>query len=444
MVKAVNLDYARAPRPGLVFGCLMPAPWLGAAAGLLLAFGPAEALPDRFAPLALAAVHVLALGMLLPVMLGALFQMMPVVAGVSVPFAGRISPFVAAAGAGTAVALAAGFLGAGPTPFRWAAALGGTFLTLAGMLLLSAGVRVAAVDATTRTLAWIGAPLIVTALGGATLAGMFGGLWTVAPNQVLALHVAWGLGGWLAALVTGVATTVLPMFWQAERLPAWLERCLPLGHWGLLLAFSLVMVEQPDGKAARFALLPWLLFAMLVGAYALVATLRARRRHDPQWLLWPVAAASLLTAALLAAIEVLAPNGVPAVLQWWIGVLALVGGGVLPVNAMLGKIVPFLVWLHLRRLLPPRARVPAMQVIISPERQKQQGWLVLASFGLLLALPVAPALLASVAGVLFAVANGWLGVQLLSALRCMRAMRKQGGLPPRVAAAVAEHEAPRG
>ncbi len=124
--------------------------------------------------------------------------------------------------------------------------------------------------------------------------------------------------------------------------------------------------------------------------------------------------------------------------------LALVGGGVLPVNAMLGKIVPFLVWLHLRRLLPPRARVPAMQVIISPEKQKLQGWLVLASFGLLLALPVAPALLASVAGVLFAVANGWLGVQLLSALRCMRAMRKQGGLPPRVAAAVAEHQGPPG
>ncbi|GAA7766556.1 MAG: hypothetical protein COC14_00435 [Burkholderiaceae bacterium] len=442
MVKAVNLDYASAPRPGLVFGCLMPAPWLGVVAGLLLLLGPVDALPDRFAPLALAAVHALALGMLLPVMLGALFQMMPVVAGVSVPFAGLVSPFVAAAGAGTAAALAAGFLGSGVTAFRWAVATGGTFLTLAGLLLLAAGLRVAAVDATTRTLAWIGAPLIVTALGGAALAGLFGGMWAVAPEQVLALHVAWGLGGWLAALVSGVATTVLPMFWQTERLPSWLERCLPYGHWLLLLVFSIVVIARPGGAVERFALVPWLLFAMVLGTCALKAAWRARRRHDPQWVLWPVSALSLLLAALLTTASALMPNQMPAAAQWCIGVLALVGGGVLPVNAMLGKIVPFLVWLHLRRLLPPRARVPAMQVIISPDSQKRQGWMVLAAFLVLLAVPLAPGLLAKVGGVLFAITNGWLGVQLLRALRCMRVMRKQGGLPPRVAAAVAEHGVP--
>ena len=76
--------------------------------------------------------------------------------------------------------------------------------------------------------------------------------------------------------------------------------------------------------------------------------------HDPVWLLWPVAAASMLAAALLAAALPLAPEHWHATLSWWVGALALVGGGVLPVTAMLGKIVPFLVWLHLRRLLPPR------------------------------------------------------------------------------------------
>lgn len=438
-MKAPSLDYERAPRPGVVFGCLMPAPWLGAAAGLLLALGPAAGLPDRFAPLALAAVHVLALGMLLPVMLGALFQMMPVVAGVAVPGSGRIAPLVALTGGMTAGALAVGFLGGGPAPYRLAAVAGGLLLPLAGGLLLLAGRRVAAVDATTRTLAGIGVPLALTGLLGAALAGLFGGLWMVPSSQWLALHVAWGLGGWLAALVTGVATTVLPMFWQAPRLPRWLERCLPLGHWLPLLGFSALVVAQPDGTVARWGLLPWLLFAALVASFALAGTLRARRRHDPVWLLWPVAAASMLAAALLAAALPLAPEHWHATLSWWVGALALVGGGVLPVTAMLGKIVPFLVWLHLRRLLPPRARVPAMQAIITPDTQRRQAWLLLAAFAMLLALPLAPAWLARAGGLALALANGWLGLQLLKAMRCMRAMRAQGGLPPRKPVAEGVH-----
>lgn len=429
-MKAANLDYERAPRPSVVFGCLMPVPWLGAAAGLLLALGPAEGLPDRFAPLALAAVHVLALGMLLPVMLGALLQMMPVVAGVAVPGARVIASLAALAGGGTAGMLAAGFLGAGPAPFRWATVSGGLFLALAGGLLLAAGRRVAGVDATTRTLAGIGGPLALTGLAGAALAGLFGGLWSIPAARLLELHVAWGLGGWLAALVTGVGTTVLPMFWQVPRLPRGLERCLPLAHWIPLLVFSAVAVAMPGNAAmARLPLLAWLAFAALLAAYGLAGTLRARRRHDPLWLLWPVAAASMLVAVMLAAAMPLLPAVLP--LNWWIGTLALVGGGVLPVTAMLGKIVPFLVWLHLRRMLPPRARVPAMQAIIVPAAQRRQAVLLLVSYLLLLALPLAPAWLARAGGLCFAVANGWMGLNLLQALRCMRKMRARGGLPPR-------------
>ena len=80
-----NLAFHLAPSPSVIFGCLLPAPWLGMVAGLLLALGPAEGLPHRFAPVSLSLVHVLALGMLLPVMLGALFQLFPVLAGVPVP-----------------------------------------------------------------------------------------------------------------------------------------------------------------------------------------------------------------------------------------------------------------------------------------------------------------------------------------------------------------------
>lgn len=436
-MKTANLDYERAPRPAVVFGCLMPAPWLGAAAGVLLAAGPADGLPDRFAPLALAAVHALALGMLLPVMVGALFQMMPVVAGVSVPGMRALAPFVAAAGAGMAAALGVGLLGGEPMALR-AAAIAAAVPLLAGVLLLAAGRRVVAVDATTRTLAGIGAPLALAVLCGMAVAGTLGGWWRVPVAQVLDLHVAWALGGWLAALVTGVATTVVPMFWQTRRLPAALERWLPLGHWLPLAVFSATALSWTEVPAlARGVLLLWLAFVAALAACGLAGTLRARRRHDPLWLLWPVACASMLGAALLAGVAVAMP-GVDLPLAWWAGTMALVGAGVLPVTAMLGKIVPFLAWLHLRRLLPPRARVPAMQAIIAPARQQRQAWLLLAAYLLLLAVPLAPAWLARAGGVLLAAANAWLGWQLLGALRCMRQMRKRGGLPPRHAGVDAE------
>ncbi|QRQ84738.1 hypothetical protein [Cupriavidus oxalaticus] len=436
-MKAANLDYERAPRPAVVFGCLVPAPWLGAAAGLLLAAGPADGLPDRFAPLALVAVHVLALGMLMPVMVGALFQMMPVVAGVAVPGAGLLAPFVAVAGAGVAAGLGFGLLGGMPQGMQ-AAAAAGVLLLLAGALLLMAGRRVAAVDATTRTLAGIGAPMLAAVLCGIALAGTFGGWWHMPVAPVLGMHMAWALGGWLAALVTGVATTVLPMFWQTRRLPAALARGLPMAHWVPLALFSGATLLWPGQPAlGQAALLAWLAFVAVVAACGLAGTLRARRRQDPLWLLWPVASASMLGAAVLGAAAIVSPaSDMP--LAWWAGTMALVGTGVLPVTAMLGKIVPFLVWLHLRRLLPPRARVPAMQAIIVPARQRRQAWLLLAAYLLLLALPLAPVPLARTAGLLLAAANAWLGWQLLSALRCMRQMRRSGGLPPRHAAWNAE------
>jgi hypothetical protein len=430
-VKAANLDYAQAPRPAVVFGCLMPAPWLGAVAGLLLACGPADGLPHRFAPLALASVHALALGMLLPVMLGALFQMMAVIARVPVPRVNWLAPFVAVSGAGMAAALAAGFLGVDRLAFRSAAVIG-LFPVLIAATLLTAGRRVACVDPTTRTLAWIGAPLLVTLGAGIALAGVLGGWWSLPLPTVLSLHVAWGLGGWLGALVAGVSTTVLPMFWQAHQLPGPLQRCLPVVPWLLLLGFSVVAVTVQDEAISRYALLPWLVFVVLLGSWMLAAVLRARRRHDPHWLLWPVAIGSMVGAAALTLLQMFQSGDSSVSWPWWIGVLALVGGGVLPVTAMLGKIVPFLVWLHLRRMLPPRARVPVMQAIISPIRQRQQSLFLLASFVVLLAVPLAPVWLARVGGLMFAVANAWLGYQLLTALRCMLRMRKQGGLPPRV------------
>jgi hypothetical protein len=413
MSDPTNLDFDRAPPLGVVFGCLLPAPWLGVVAGLALAFFPSADLPNRLAPLVLALVHLLAVGMLLPVMLGALFQLFPVVAGVEVPAARYLSPWVAPLCGGTAACLAWGFLSGDARAFVYAGTLACLGLSAPAMMLAWAGRRVVPVNATTATLRWIAWPLLTALLLGAAMAAQFGLGWPLPLRTTLAWHVGWALGGWVFTLLAGVAATVLPMFWQTPRPPNWLQRWQPWLLWVPLLAGCLgVSGWQPMG---------WLALLLLAGA-GLYAVLRAKRRHDAVWPLWLAAAWAWVIVALLGLLGGWLPKTWP--LAWWMGVLALVGGAVLPVNAMLGKIIPFLAWLHLRKRLPARIRVPAMQTLLPPAVQRGQAGLALLSLAGLLVLPLAPASLVLPVGLLFSLSQAWLGAQLLWVLsRFIRLLR---------------------
>lgn len=407
------LNYELAPAPATIFGCLLPAPWLGMLAGLLLAFGPAAGLPERFAPLALAVTHALVLGMLAPIMIGALFQLMPVVGGQTVAAARFISPFVALVSALIAAALAMAFLLGDRRGFIWAAGLAALLYGAVVLALASTGWRVLAVDSTTRTLRWIAIALAIVVGLGITLAGSFAGWWQIELRRWLALHVAWGLLGWIATLVLGVASTTVPMFWQTARPSARWQSSLPGVFWLPLALFSVAIFRD-------LALLLGCAIVCVFSVFAIGALWRAKRRFDPAWILWLVCAFSWLAAAILTAVLNLFEQHLPAallqMLPWWIGVLALVGGAVLPVNAMLGKIIPFLVFLHLRRQIPAGRRVPTMQAVLPPERLKWQARLVLLALVLLLLLPIAPSLLAPLAGLAFATAQGLMGALLLLTL----------------------------
>jgi hypothetical protein len=411
------LNYELAPSPATIFGCLLPAPWLGMIAGLLLAFGPqfgwATGLPDRFAPLTLAVTHWLVLGMLAPIMIGALFQLMPVVGGQTVNQARFIAPFVALGSALIAGSLSVGFLSGDARGFIWAICLAVLLYGAVVLALASTAMRIVAIDATTRTLRWIALALAVVVGLGISLAGSLAGWWQLDVMRWLDLHVAWGVLGWIATLVIGVASTTVPMFWQTARpSPLW-QRCLPGVLW---LPLLLALIPQLWKVSVLLGCLLVAAFAVL----ALRALWHAKRSFDPAWVLWIGCACSWLLAAILSAVfaafSAQLPAPLLATLPWWIGVLALVGGAVLPVNAMLGKIIPFLVFLHLRRQIPTGRRVPTMQAVLPPQRLLWQARLVLLALALLLLLPLAPGIFAPLAGLAFAASQGLMGALLMLTL----------------------------
>jgi hypothetical protein len=426
---AAILNYELAPSPATIFGCLLPAPWLGMVAGLLLAFGPASGLPDRFAPLTLAVTHCLVLGMLAPIMIGALFQLMPVVAGQTVNSARYISPFVALGSALIAAGLSFGFLRGSAAGFAWAAVLAALLYGAVVLALAATAWRVSVTDATTRTLRLIALALASVVGLGVALAGSFCGWWQIDVLRVLDLHVAWGVLGWIATLVAGVASTVVPMFWQTVRPSPFWQRCLPGVLWLPLLMASVASFWQ-------LSLLLACLIVLVLAVIALRALWYAKRRFDPAWILWLACVLSWLSAAVLTAslswFSAYLPASIAACMPWWIGVLALVGGAVLPVNAMLGKIIPFLVFLHLRRQTPAGQRVPTMQAVLPPQRLKWQARLVLLALALLLLLPLAPSQGALVAGLAFAASQA-----MMASLLLMTLLRYRKELLPVLRAAMA-------
>src|SRR5690554_2115235 len=192
-----------------------------------LALGIADPLGHRAQPALLVTVHLVAVGWLSFLMLGALFQFVPVLTAQPLACPRLVLPSYAAllAGLGT---LSAGFLtldGTLPPHFPW--------LPLAAALLsLGAGLAAVALGATlwrarpltlaARFVAVGLAGLVLTVALGATFALTLGGATLPAPllhltGPGLPLHIAAGLGGWLTLTAVGVSYRLLAMFMLAPE-----------------------------------------------------------------------------------------------------------------------------------------------------------------------------------------------------------------------------------
>jgi hypothetical protein len=152
---------------------------------------------------------------------------------------------------------------------------------------------------------------------------------------------------------------------------------------------------------------------------------------DPTFWFFRGAMVCLLAVLLSAVVCAVAPAaGEDPRFAWWFGVLILPGVFVSAIIGMTYKIVPFLSWLHLQRLMGLGGVPPNMRDMIPAKAMSGQLRLHFFSVTLLLAATSWPAL-ARPAGALFSVSCGWLGVNLI------RAVRVYCGFRDRIAAGTA-------
>lgn len=352
-----------------------------------------------FQPRLLALVHLCVLGWLLPIALGALHQLLPVV--LEVPLGGERLPWAALAlyvpGATTLVVCFATFTVGTPLVV-------GAFTLLAALLLYAAGLARPLIHA--ERLGLTGAYVTAALLHLLLAAGLGVALaWNLhapyLPFDHLRLlrahaHVA-GLG-FFGLLIMGVSYRLIEMFLLAHGVglrPAWVA--LVAVNAAVLTLLAAFLAASPALQALGALLAVIGLVAYLFQATRLLGA-RKRTAHEAAWwntgLSLAYLAAALLAGGLPALVPALAPED-PAwqsrlILTY--GVLALLGFMGSIVVGQLGKIVPFLVWLHRFSPYLGLMKVPKAADLL-PERPQ---WLQLALMH--------AGLLALLGGVLFGVA----------------------------------------
>jgi hypothetical protein len=415
------LSFDKAPPFAAPLRFFITAPLFGLLAGLLLVWEGPSLLVSRWTPGTLAITHLLTIGFMLQTMLGALIQILPVVAGVNLANPLAVSRWLHVGLSGGALLLAAGFLFGMPDALTGGAMVLG--VTIGGFLLVVM-LPLFRVPSTSPTIG--GLKLAMLGLAGTVALGVLLALalawgWPVALLILADLHAAWGLGAWAGVLLAAMAYVVVPMFqltpgYQAR--PSWWFPVLMFAcvvFWSVAVLFEIPLV----GQLAQ-------LVASLLGLAFCVVTLRLqskrrRARPDATYRYWQLG----LGCAIFALFSGLTVTLWPAVAnsnEWPIlfGILLIGGGFISFIVGMLYKIVPFLAWLHLQNLGESKVPAPAMNKILAEKAMQRQ--MICQALAIVLAVGAvfSPDWLARPAGLIFVVANAFLIWNLAGAVRRYR------------------------
>ncbi|MBW2274179.1 MAG: hypothetical protein JRG96_12980 [Deltaproteobacteria bacterium] len=375
-MRTQGLNLEQAPPLSIPVSFFLTAPVSAATAGLLLAAIGPEAITSSWLPITLTLTHLGTLGFLSMVMMGALYQMTPVVAGSPVR---RVR---------AAHAVHAGFA-SGVAGLCWGMATGApsvVFVAIAviffSLLFFIGPVGLALLRAPTRNETVVGmtgalAALFLTAVAGLWMAHGHSGMHFPGPRDLwIQVHLCIGLLGWVGGLISAVSWQVLPMFYLAGPIDRrWQRSTLGLTALGVLAptlilgldyAGQLTAVQTQVKGAAALAALPAVV--AIWGLHPLLAlrslAQRRRRRVDGSLLFWRAGLAMAPLTGLCAVAAYLWTDPHWGLLMGW---LALWGWAGMIVHGMLTRIVPFLVWFHRFAPLVGRIAVPSVKGLL-PDR----------------------------------------------------------------------------
>ncbi|MBL3588551.1 MAG: hypothetical protein JMN24_02010 [gamma proteobacterium endosymbiont of Lamellibrachia anaximandri] len=428
MLTQASLSLEQAPPFSVPIRFFLTAPLFLFLAGVVLMLFGADALTFRWSPVTLALTHLFTLGFLGLVMVGAMMQMLPVLAGSPVPGVLWISTLAHLLLTIGVSSLVIGFTQDGKfwMPLAMVGLAGGFAVFGGGVAIALLKIKAPSPTVTAMRLAVSG--LAVTVILGLLLTASL--VWPLHLWQPLVLtniHLSWGLLTWVGLLVLGVSYQVVPMFQLTPEYPVPMTRHLPRVLFMLVLLWSMlypagVMEWTPDWFAWGIVGAIGLGFSGF--AWSTLQLQRKRRRKLPDVTLdfW-----RLGMLMLLAAFPVWMMRGLDHRFVLLLGVVMLVGFGLSVVNGMLYKIVPFLSWFHLqhRKMVHQGGvgpRIPTMKDFLPDTLARRQYRLHLLMLATLGAAVFFPEVLSHLAGSLLSLSALLLCYNLVHAVRRFRAV----------------------
>ncbi|MEO5378295.1 MAG: hypothetical protein H7832_11025 [Magnetococcus sp. DMHC-6] len=363
MISTSGLHMDQAPPLSIPMRFFATAPlFMGLAGGVLVGWS-ADLFVSPLVAKTVALVHLAVLGWISMTMMGAQYQMIPVLVGRPVPWP-HLSPWVHAL---LVLGVLGLFLGVwGELVWLWVAmpclflAVGMFVVQIAGALWRAPSRHPTVWAMGISTLA-----LLATLTLGLLFLGEY--LWGFLPMDRfvwVGLHMTWGLLGWVSVLIVGVSFQVLPMFYM---MPAFPEKYGLRILWGFVL--TLLLIPLALLSLPEIPQMLWLsglpgVWAMGIYGWQIQRLMRARRRKikDATLRFWKLG----FSCAILAVVLLLVwPVQFEEEWRFVFGILFLLGWITSIILGMLYKIVPFLVWFHRFSRLAGLAQIPMMDDLIS-------------------------------------------------------------------------------
>ena len=354
----------RTPSPMLPLGFLAVATLAFVLAGLALPWLASELAGHYYHPRILALTHTLTLGWITLTVLGASYQLIPVVLERPL-WSERVGRWELALTAAGVIGLVGHLAVASWPGLIWSAALvaAGVGAHVVNTALTMRGLPRWSFTAGMLAAGFVG--LVLTTAFGAALA--VDHVRAFLPGDFYArlhAHVHLALLGWVLPVVLGVSAHVYPMFLLGPRPD---RRVVAVQGWGLALGVPAVviglLVAPPVATTGALAIAA----AVIAHVVWVAGLVRTSRRPDFDWALrFLVAGATYLSAG--AVLGVALAFGVIGGPRWALayGVVVLGGWASLTIVGMMLKIVPFLVWYRVYAPVAGRMPVPGLADLRSP------------------------------------------------------------------------------
>jgi hypothetical protein len=355
-------------------------------------------------------IHILALGVMASFMLGAMFQMLPVIAGVSIKMptkkamvahifliVGMISQIIS-------------FNSQIDWIYLLSAIILGSGLLHASTLMLKEVIKIKDHSSSSRGMLFALGSFTIAILFGVylllTLGGYVDGTFF---SEIREAHYSFALFGWVTLLIVSISFQVVEMFYITPKYPEIISKYLTSMIFSLLVLKTIALFSSLNSNIIDISLA--ILFIIYAGFTIHRLYKRKRPTSDATVWFWRLGMGLLIVSMSIVLIDniITQSDNLKFISQ-----VTFIGFALSIVFAMVYKIVPFLVWFHLSN--QGYMEAPMMFDVIHPKKAKIHFWIhIIMLIAWILSIPFEK--ISIFASILLTLSFGWLLYHLIFAVK---------------------------